>query len=160
MNKTRKTIIFISWLFFSTGIFAILGALYTWGDGPLHLEEDLLTALVPWADLLVTGPLSIAAAYGIYARKDWGHITGLMTSGIYIFGSALVYIALIWQGAPYPLHLALPPLLGIGIGFGYPIWIIRGGYLYRGLPDTAKEYRKIGQIRIPIRMQLENPDLK
>jgi hypothetical protein len=162
MKLTKKISFFISWIFFSSGIFAILGALYTWGDGPLHLEEHLLTALVPWADLLVTGPFSILAAYGIYARKDWGYITGLMVCGIYLFGSALVYITLAWQGPPYPIQLVLPPLLGIGIGIGFPYWIIRQGFFYQGLPvnpQTDQTELNIRPIQNPIRIQFENPDL-
>ncbi len=123
MNQNDKAIKFITWIFLSTGVFAIVGAVYTWGDGPLYQQDDLLTALVPWADLVITGPLSILAAYGIINRKNWGFITGLLVCGIYLFGSVLVYITLVWQGAPYPLHLALPPLAGIGIGIGFPIWI-------------------------------------
>ena len=87
MKQSNKIEKFISWMFLSTGVFAIVGALYTWGEGPLYLEDDLLTALVPWADLLFTGPLSILAAYGIFIRKDWGHVVGLMVCGIYLFGS-------------------------------------------------------------------------
>ena len=131
MNQTDKTVKFFSWLFLSTGIFAIVGAIYTWGEGPLYQQNDLLTALVPWADLVITGPLSLIAAYGIKHKKDWGIIVGLMTCGIYLFGSVLVYITLVWQGAPYPLHLALPPLIGIALGIGYPLWIfLRTEYVF------------------------------
>ena len=125
MEQTGKTIKNIAWIFFSTGIFAIVGALYTWGEGPLYYQDDLLTALVPWADLVITGPISILAAYGINTKKHWGMIAGLLACGIYLFGSVLVYITLIWEGAPYPLQLALPPLAGIAISIGYPYWIIR-----------------------------------
>ncbi len=54
-----------AWFFLSTGIFAIIGALYSWGQGPIFLQKDLLIVLVPWADLLITGPLSLLAAFGV-----------------------------------------------------------------------------------------------
>ncbi|MCJ7717348.1 MAG: hypothetical protein MUO54_12630, partial [Anaerolineales bacterium] len=92
MNTSDKFTKFFSWLFLSTGIFAILGALYTWGEGPLFSQDDLLLTLVPWADLIITGPLSLLAAVGVGMKKRWGTLIALMTCGIYIFGSALVYI--------------------------------------------------------------------
>ena len=91
MNQTVKTAKLFSWLFLSTGIFAIVGALYTWGDGPIYQQKDLLAVLVPWADLLITGPLSLLAAYGVWKRALGGFILGLLVSGIYLFGSGLVW---------------------------------------------------------------------
>ena len=149
MSNTNKSLKLFAWFFLSTGIFAIVGALYTWGDGPLLAQEDLLTALIPWADLLFTGPLSLFAAYGVSQKKSWGPILGLMTCGIYLFGSALVYISLIWNGAPYPLKLALPPLAGIAIGIIYPIWVIKNPQIYF---KTKNTFRSDIESR-PIRMK-------
>ena len=70
MNQTDKTIKFFTWLFLSTGIFTIVGALYSWGDGPIYAQDDLLKVLVPWGDLIITGPLSLLAAYGVGMRKS------------------------------------------------------------------------------------------
>lgn len=124
MDAQHKTCSTFSWLFLSTGIFAIVGALYTWGAGPLREARDLSAALIPWADLLLTGPLSLLAAFGIIRRRSWGTLLGLLCCGIYLFGSLLVYITLLWQGPPYPLQLALPPLFGIGLGTAYPVWVL------------------------------------
>lgn len=124
MNQTEKSTKLIVWMFLSTGVFAIVGALYTWGDGPIYHQNDLLLVLVPWADLMITGPLSVLAAYGIWKQSVWGHFLGLMVCGIYLFGSALVYIALVWEGTPYPLKLALPPVIGIGFSIIYPLWLL------------------------------------
>jgi hypothetical protein len=131
MKRIEKYTRIFSWLFFSTGIFAIIGALYTWGEGIIYVQDNLLSVLVPWGDLLITGPLSLIAAFGVGKRKSWGQICGLMVCGIYIFGSALVYISLAWFGAPYPIHLALPPLAGIAIGIGFPVWVLSS---YKGYP--------------------------
>lgn len=131
MNRIEKNTRIFSWLFLATGIFAIVGALYTWGDGLITSQNDLLLVLVPWGDLLITGPISLLAAYGVIKRKPWGQILGLMASGIYLFGSGLVYITLAWQGAPYPLDLVLPPLAGIAIGISFPIWVLSA---YKGFP--------------------------
>ena len=148
MNQTVKTAKLFSWLFLSTGIFAIVGALYTWGDGPIYQQKDLLAVLVPWADLLITGPLSLLAAYGVGKRFSWGTVLGLMVCGIYLFGSALVYISLLWNGAPYPLELALPPIIGIGFGIFYPIWVLRNSQVFRFLPENVHLKRAVKKVRM------------
>ena len=148
MNQTVKTSKFYSWLFLSTGIFAIVGALYTWGDGPIYHQKNLVAVLVPWADLLITGPLSLLAAYGVGKRKSWGFIVGLMVSGIYLFGSALVYISLFWNGAPYPLKLALPPVVGIGFGIIYPIWVMKNSQVFRLQPGKVHLKRAVKRVRM------------
>lgn len=125
MRNNHRLSLFYSILFLATGIFAILGSLYTWGAGPIQEQTDLLNVLIPWGDLLVTGPLSLMAACGLVKQKSWGFILGTMTSGIYIFGSALVFICLAWNKAPYPIQLVLPPLSGILIGVSYPVWFMR-----------------------------------
>jgi len=125
MSTNHRLSLFYCILFLATGIFAILGSLYTWGAGPIQEQTDLLNVLIPWGDLLVTGPLSLMAAYGLVKQKSWGFILGTMTSGIYIFGSALVFICLAWNKAPYPIQLVLPPLSGILIAVSYPVWLLR-----------------------------------
>jgi hypothetical protein len=148
MNQTVKISEFFSWLFLSTGIFAIVGALYTWGDGPIYHQKDLLAVLIPWADLLITGPLSLLAAFGVWKMRSWGYLLGLMVCGIYLFGSALVYISLIWNGAPYPPELAYPPILGIGFGITYPIWALNHTQVFNRRPEKIRLKRAIERIRI------------
>jgi hypothetical protein len=110
--------------------------LYTPGVKDYFFSQDsLLSVLVPWGDLLITGPLSLLAALGVGRKKNWGQIFGLLVCGIYIFGSALVYISLVWHGAPYPLHLAIPPLADLAIGIGFPVWVL---YSYKGYPYPLK----------------------
>jgi cytochrome c oxidase subunit IV len=125
MNTNHKLSLFYSIIFFATGIFAILGSLYTWGDGPILEQTNLLNVLIPWGDLLITGPLSLVTALGLLKQKRWGFILATMTCGIYIFGSTLVFICLVWNKAPYPIQLVLPPLAGILIGLSYPVWLTR-----------------------------------
>jgi len=148
MNQTVKTSKFYSWLFLSTGIFAIVGALYTWGDGPIYHQKNLVAVLVPWADLLITGPLSLLAAFGVWKTRSWGYLLGLMVCGIYLFGSALVYIALIWNGAPYPSELVYPPILGIGFGIAYPIWVLRNSQVFRLHHETVHLKRVVKKVRM------------
>jgi len=105
-------------LFILTGIFAIAGGLYTWGDGNIFSQTELLTVLIPWADILLTGPLSLLAGYGILNHLNWGRILGLITSGIYIFGSLLVFITIIWN-ANYSIFLLIPSISGLIIGSSY-----------------------------------------
>lgn len=148
MNQTAKTSKLFSWLFLSTGIFAIVGALYTWGDGPLYDQKDLLAALIPWADLVITGPLSLLAAFGVWKTRSWGYILGLMVCGIYFFGSALVYIGLIWDGAPYPLKLALPPVIGIGFSIFYPIWLLKNLQVFSFRPGQVQLKRTLKKMQM------------
>ena len=140
MDQIEKNTRIFSWLFLSTGVFAIVGALYTWGEGLIFTQEHLLSVLVPWGDLLITGPLSLVAAFGVGKRKSWGQICGKMVCGIYIFGSALVYISLAWHGTPYPIQLALPPLAGVAIGVSFPVWVLSS---YKGYPYPLKSIQQI-----------------
>ncbi|MCJ7733560.1 MAG: hypothetical protein MUP11_03335 [Anaerolineales bacterium] len=148
MNQTDKICKFFSWLFLSTGIFAIVGAIYTWGEGPIFDQNNLLAVLVPWGDLLITGPLSLLAAFGVARRKPWGFVAGLMVCGIYLFGSALVYISLIWEGAPYPFKLAFPPIIGVGFGISYPIWLLRNQQVFSQQPEKINHNRAVKRIRV------------
>ncbi|NQS92614.1 MAG: hypothetical protein HQ574_09415 [Chloroflexi bacterium] len=101
--------------------------------------------MVPWGDLLITGPLSLLAAFGVARRKSWGYVVGLMVCGIYLFGSALVYISLIWDGAPYPLKLVFPPVVGIGFGISFPIWIFNNPRLWSVEMKPASKSHMIKQ---------------
>jgi len=47
MNQIDKTRKFFSWLLLSTGVFAIMGAIYTWGEGPIIAQDDLLQFWFP-----------------------------------------------------------------------------------------------------------------
>lgn len=139
-----------AWFFLSTGVFAIIGALYSWGQGPIYQQKDLLIVLVPWADLLITGPLSLLAAFGVAKNKSWGPILGILVCGIYLFGSALVYISLIWQGPPYPLALALPPLPGITFAILYPLSVLKNpGWISAStMVDQPHRIKKSAGVRL------------
>jgi hypothetical protein len=99
--------------------------LYSWGEGWLFEQKNISSCLIPIADLIVAAPLSLITSFGIGTRKSWGIPLGLVTSGVYIFGSVLVYIQLIWNGLPYPLHLAIPPLFGITISIYFIVLAIK-----------------------------------
>lgn len=107
-------------LFILTGFFAIIGGLYTWGDGSIFQQTELLKVLIPWADILLTGPLSLISGYGILKRKPWGHFLGLFISGIYVFGSLLVFISIFWN-KDYSIYLIVPALSGSLIGVGFTV---------------------------------------
>lgn len=98
-------------LFTLTGIFAIVGGLYTWGDGSIFLQRELLSVWIPWADIILTGPVSIISGYGILKNLTWGRILGLVTSGIYLFGSVLVFITIVWNN-DYAHFLLVPSISG------------------------------------------------
>jgi len=111
-------------LFILTGVFAILGGLYTWGDGSIFAQNELIKVLIPWADIILTGPLSIICGYGILKIRSWGQILGLVTSGIYVFGSVLVFISVVWN-EDYSVHLIVPAFSGLLIGLGYTILVLK-----------------------------------
>jgi hypothetical protein len=111
-------------LFILTGIFAIAGGLYTWGDGSIFSQTELLTVLIPWADIIFTGPISLVTGYGILKKMFWGRIFGLLTSGVYLFGSILVYITIVWNNS-YSVFLLIPSISGFLIGVSYIIFIMR-----------------------------------
>ena len=111
-------------LFILTGIFAIAGGFYTWGDGSIFSQTELLNILIPWADIILTGPISIASGYAILKNLNWGKILGILTSGIYIFGSVLVFITIIWNNN-YSVFLMVPSVSGFLIGAGFVVFTIR-----------------------------------
>jgi uncharacterized membrane protein (DUF2068 family) len=111
-------------LFILTGIFAIAGGLYTWGDGSIFSQTELLTVLIPWADIILTGPISLMSGYGIFKNLNWGRILGLVTSGIYILGSVLVFITIVWNNN-YSVLLLVPSISGLLIGVGFVVFTIR-----------------------------------
>lgn len=111
-------------LFILTGFFAILGGLYTWGDGSIFQQTELMKVLIPWADVLLTGPLSLICGYGILKRRSWGHSLGLITSGIYVFGSLLVFINIFWN-RDYSIYLIIPALSGCLIGVTFTFFTLK-----------------------------------
>ena len=108
-------------LFLLTGVFAILGGLYTWGDGSIFQQTELARVLIPWADIILTGPLSLFVALGLYKKKRWGLSLGLVTGGIYTFGSILVFISVVWN-KDYSVYLLVPAFSGLCIGAGFIVW--------------------------------------
>jgi len=107
-------------LFLVTGSFAIIGGLCTWGVGNIFNQQELEKVLIPWADIILTGPLSLICGYGILKKQNWGHIMGLCTSGIYVFGSILVFISIFWN-KDYSACLIVPALFGFLIGLSFTI---------------------------------------
>jgi hypothetical protein len=111
-------------LFILTGIFAIVGGLYTWGDGSIFSKTELLTVLIPWADILLTGPISLFSGLGILKNRSWAYVLGLITSGIYFFGSLLVFITIVWN-KDYSIFLIAPSISGFLIAAAYVTWVLK-----------------------------------
>lgn len=105
-------------IFILTGIFAILGGLYTWGDGPIYHQTELIKVLIPWADVILTGPLSLICGIWLLRNQFWAEVLGLVVSGIYVFGSMLVFINVVWDGN-YAIDLILPAIAGMTVGISY-----------------------------------------
>ncbi len=113
-----------AYLFLLTGIFALVSSLYTWGKGPLWSQRELIQAWLPWADLILTVPLSFLTAFALFAPKRYAPSLGLITSGVYLLGSVMVYIEVLWKGPPCPLPLLIPPIFGIGIALFFFFWTL------------------------------------
>lgn len=102
-------------LFILTGLFAIIGGLYTWGKGNIFHQSELIEVLIPWADIILSGPLSIVGGIGLWYHKSWAVWLGATISGIYIFGSTLVFITIFWD-MNLSFFLLVPALCGLLIG--------------------------------------------
>lgn len=114
-------------LFILGGVFAILGGLYTWGDGSIFSQTELLSVLIPWADIILTGPISLISlisGYGVLKNHSWGRILGLVTSGIYMLGSVLVFIEIVWNN-DYSVFLIVPSVSGLCIGLGFVVFSLK-----------------------------------
>jgi hypothetical protein len=127
MNSVRTPIIekIFGLLFLLTGIFSIISSLYAWGEGWLFSISDLNSFLLPMADLLTTGPLSLITAYGILKGKDWYIKVGILTAGMFIYGSVLVLITLLCKGKPYPIQLIIPSTTGFVIAISFFIFVFK-----------------------------------
>lgn len=114
-----------AWLFLLTGIFSIVSSLFAWGEGWLFTMTRFDSFLLPMADLLTTAPLSLLTAYGIFKKKHWGHTCGVLTSGMYMFGSVIVFITLFWKEQGNALELLVPSLSGFALALSFFIFNIK-----------------------------------
>jgi hypothetical protein len=110
-------------LLISTGIFAMVGSYFTWGAG--YLFEPPFPPHFPMlaADLIVTGPTSLLAAFALWKRVDWAPSIGYFVAGIYIFGAVQVFFLVFLHGPPYPMRLIVPAIFGMGIAFSLIGWL-------------------------------------
>ncbi|MHA1984586.1 MAG: hypothetical protein ACW967_09545 [Candidatus Hodarchaeales archaeon] len=107
---------------FLTGIFALVGSLYTWGDGFIFFAPPGTDLTLFVADLIITAPISIIAGYGFWNLHRWGLYLSWFVAGVYIYGSAVVYTMVFQQSPPYPMDLVIPPIFGIIISIGIMLW--------------------------------------
>jgi hypothetical protein len=66
---------------------------------------------------------------GIINKLNWGRDFGLITSGIYIFGSLLVFITIFWNN-DYSVFLIVPSISGFLLGAGYVVSTIKERAIY------------------------------
>jgi hypothetical protein len=111
-------------LFLLTGIFAISGGFYTWGDGYILSQSQLIKILIPLSDIIFTGPVSLLTGWGLLKKRNWGNHLAMFTSGVYVFGSVLVFVLLVWN-KQFQWHLFVPALSGLTIGMTFLILQIR-----------------------------------
>ena len=69
-------------------------------------------------DLILTAPLSIVAAIGLYRRSRWGKRLSVFVAGIYAYGSIGVYVILAVNGPPYSVLYVIPAAFGLVLGAG------------------------------------------
>lgn len=114
--------ILFAFCFLSTGIFALVGSLFAWGEGWLFDPANLYDHSLALADLILSTPLLLLAAWGLFQKKRWAGPLGLVVVGILLLGSVLVYLDLWLLGPPYPLSLVVPPIFGLGLSVAYWFW--------------------------------------
>lgn len=124
----------LAYFLYSTGVFAIVGALYTWGDGSIFLAPPDMDLSLFIADLALAGPASFIAGYGIWTRKSWAPNVSWFVSGIYLYGSVAVYAKVFTAGSPYPLDLVIPPIFGIILSITLIVWT----WKHRSLFQTSE----------------------
>lgn len=115
---------FFGLFFLLTGIFSLISSLFAWGQGWLFSIKNINLFLVPMADLLTTFPLSIITAYGILKNKSWSIFFGIFTSGIYFFGSIVVFIIIFFNTNPFQFQLFIPSIIGFLFSIAFFIWSI------------------------------------
>ncbi|MEL6672855.1 MAG: hypothetical protein AAFR61_11710 [Bacteroidota bacterium] len=110
--------------FLLTGIFAMVGGIFTWGEGWVFSQAEGLAVLIPLADVLCAGPVSLLAALGLFRNKKWGLSLGLLGSGMYLFGSVQVYILIAWGSLPLRWEIFLPPVVGLSFCLVFVRWVL------------------------------------
>ena len=115
LTKKMSLINGISISLFVIGIFAFIGGLYSWGNGPIWNMLATNQSSQYLTDMLIVSPISIISGFGIYNLKRWGLISGIFCAGLYIYGSILVYIDILLSPGPIPFDLIIPPVFGIGV---------------------------------------------
>ncbi len=117
--------------FMFTGLFAVVGGLFTWGKGWILTHEVEADVLIPLADVVLAGPTSLVTTWALYRKKDWGILLGLMVAGMYLFGSVQVYIRVGFHDGPCPWEWVVPPVAGIGFSLAYVAWVKQIGVIKR-----------------------------
>jgi hypothetical protein len=104
-----------------TGIFAIVGALYTWGDGIIFtVESDFLPIIV--LDLFLIGPMCLMLSLAIFTQNHQMRTLKLIVVGMLITSSLMVYITEFLDGSPFDIIIILLPIMGLLLSLGLIIW--------------------------------------
>ena len=125
MFSFNNTIHFFAITFFAMGIFALIGGIYTWGEGYVFWQKETSKVLLPLSDLFLAGPMALITALGIYQRKVWGFFLGILLVGIFIHGSVLVFISEIHGGLPISLKNVIPASLGFIFSVAFAGWAFK-----------------------------------
>lgn len=123
-NNCRKFTTFLTISIYATGFFALIGALYRWGEGSLFNAPENSNLTIYLADIILAAPVSFLSAYCMSKYPHWGIIFGNITAGIYLYGSAMVYISIIQNIFDPALKLIIPPIFGICLSIAIIYWSI------------------------------------
>ena len=108
------------------GVFALVGGLYSWGEGPIWAQADGPARWLQVTDLAVTTPLCWLAGWAIWRRKAWTGLVVAMASGVLLYGSVAVFVQLVVAGPPYPMAWILPPIGGLALAAALVRWLVHG----------------------------------
>ncbi len=105
----------------AVGIFALIGSLYTWGEGILFsISSPHIPVMV--TDLLLVTPTALILGIAILTRKSWAKQLAQFYAGMIIYSSVIVYSTVLLIGPPYDIILLVIPIFGIIQAFLLVIW--------------------------------------
>ena len=109
MNKA------VSWLFILTGLFAIIGALFSWGSGWLFDQPSSPATSLIYADLILAGPLAVLAGILKLNNLKYANAALLTSSGLMIYGSVQVWVMILMNQVPNNALFWIPSIFGFAL---------------------------------------------
>lgn len=108
-------------LFMATGFFAMLGSIYSWGDGLLFRIQAGVNFNILVTDLVLAGPFSLVVGVALFNMHQRALVLGILACGMYLYGSVLIYVYM-WQYGDFQWLLFVPATFGLLFTVYYYFW--------------------------------------